>query len=242
MRIFGPEGIVELVTSIVSLGGFKPDFDIEPEALKDGDKVALDGFSVLAVAGEHTVPELCYVIEEDGRPGRFLYEKAIALGIPEGPLFEELRSGHPVIVNGRTVQPEEVIGERRPGRKVVISGDTRPIDALVRAAKDADVLVHESTHDSSLEKGAEEYGHSTAKQAAEVAKKANVRSLYLTHISNRYDDTSILLDEARSVFQNTVVAEDFMTIEITYKRSEKRQDLVRNELGHYLAHSSPTRI
>ncbi len=218
LRLFGPAGMIEVARAVMSLGCFDPGFEIRASELRGGEVIDCDRYTVTAVAGEHTIPELAYVLEERPRRGRFLVDKARDLGVPVGPLFSRLQSGKAVNVGGRTVTPDMVLGPPRPGRKIVISGDTRPTEALVAAAKGADVLIHEATLDSSLTEGAAEYGHSTAKQAAEVALRAGVGTLYLTHISNRYDDPSVLLAEAKEVFPNTCVAEDLMTVAVPLHR------------------------
>jgi ribonuclease Z len=118
------------------------------------------------------------------------------------------------MVGNRRVRSEDVLGPSRKGRKVVISGDTRPTSRLTEAARGADVLIHEATLDSSMQEGAKSYGHSTAREAGEVAREAEVDLLVLTHISSRYDDPSVLEAEAREVFPRTVIAADFMTLEV----------------------------
>jgi ribonuclease Z len=217
LYIYGPPGMVELTRTILSMGYFHAGFQIYAGELTDGDRVNLDSFSVTAVAGDHTVPALSFVIEEPPRRGKFLADRARELGVPEGPLFSQLQSGKTVVVGGREIEPGMVMGAPRKGRKVVISGDTRPTARLVEAAKGADVLVHEATLDSSLLEGAKEYGHSTAREAAEVAKGAEVGLLVLTHISNRYEDASVLEAEAKEVFPNTIAATDLMTLPVRFR-------------------------
>jgi len=212
--LYGPEGMDRIASTVISLGEFRPLFTVHASELKGGDRVDLGPYSVTAVTSDHTVPALSYVVQEADRRGRFLADRARELGVPEGPLFSRLQHGHSVTVNGRTVTPEEVMGPPRPGRKVVYSGDTRPTQALLEAARGAEVLVHEATLDSSLEEGAREYGHSTARGAAELARAAGVGTLILTHISNRYDDPSVLEAEAKAVFPNTLVAHDLMTFPV----------------------------
>jgi ribonuclease Z len=217
LRLYGPTGLGDIVRSSITLGYFHPGFDIIAMDLKGGATVDLGDYSVTAVDGEHTVPELAYVLEEKPRCGRFLVDKAKALGIPEGRLFGQLQTGRPVEIDGHIITPDMVLGSPRPGRKLVISGDTRPTAALVDAARLADVLVHDATLDSSLAEGAAKYGHSTSRQAAEVALRAEVGELYLTHISNRYDDPSILLEEAKAIFPNSYLAEDLMSVGIKHR-------------------------
>jgi ribonuclease Z len=137
------------------------------------------------------------------------------LSVPEGPLWKKLQLGESVkLKNGAILTSEMVVGTRRPGRKIVYSGDTRPTRNIVALSASADVLIHDATYDDSLLDRAVEYGHSTASQAAEVAKAANVRLLVLTHISNRYKDDRVILEQAQRVFQNTIVARDFVEIAV----------------------------
>jgi ribonuclease Z len=217
LYIFGPEGMIDLAHSMLSFGYFQPSFKIFAGEMKDGDAIDLGKMTVMAVAGEHSVPALSFVVEEKGKKGKFLTDKAKELGVPPGPLFSQLQAGEAVTLAGKTIKPEMVLGPPRSGRKVVISGDTRPNPRLTDAARGADVLVHEATLDSTLAEGAKEYGHSTAREAGEVAMSANVELLVLTHISNRYADPSILVDEAKEYFPHTIAAYDLLTIPVKLK-------------------------
>jgi ribonuclease Z len=161
------------------------------------------------------VPSLAYALVEDERPGRFNVAKALALGLKPGPLFSRLRSGMSVTLeDGRVVRPEEVLGPPRPGRKIVYSGDTRPTDLMIEFARGADVLIHDCTLGDELMEKAQENYHSTPRGAAEVARRAGVKQLVLMHISPRYEDDSILLEEAKKIFPNTLVAQDLMVLDI----------------------------
>ncbi|HSP78752.1 MAG TPA: MBL fold metallo-hydrolase, partial [Myxococcaceae bacterium] len=170
-----------------------------------------------AVGVDHRINALGYVLQEEERPGRFNLEKARAMGIPSGPLYGQLQRGEAVTLpDGRTIRPEEVLGEPRPGRRLVLSGDTRPCPALVRAARDADLLVHESTFSDDEQARAHETRHSTAREAAWVAREAGAKRLVLTHLSSRHDtDPSRLLSQAREEFKGPVeVAHDGLTLEL----------------------------
>ena len=162
---------------------------------------------------EHSVPNLAYCITEKRAP-KFIKEKALKLGVKPGPDFGKLQQGIPVKVGNRIINPLEVLGSERQGRKIVYSGDTQPCDQMIKFAEDATVLIHESTFDSQNENKAYETGHSTAAKAAEIADKANVKKLILTHISTRYKETSTLEKEAIDIFENSVLAEDLMSIEV----------------------------
>jgi len=219
LRIYGPRGTEEIVEELKNLGHFKPSYEIEGIDLDEGDEVRFDGYSVKPFRVKHNVPTLGFVLEEDQRPGRFNKSKALELGIPEGPLFGKLQRGESVrLKDGRIITPDMVLGPPRPGRKIVYSGDTRPCDKVIEYAKDADILIHDSTFLSDLEDLAREYAHSTARQAAEIASKANVDKLILTHISPRYVDDKEFEREAREIFDNSLVARDFMKIEVRLKK------------------------
>jgi ribonuclease Z len=176
-----------------------------------GDEIERDGYRIHALEARHRGPALSYALVEDARPGRFDAELAERLGVTPGPDFGRLQRGE--TVDG--VAPEQVVGPARAGRKVVVSGDTRPTPILTVAAHQADVLVHEATFTSEEAERARETGHSTAHEAASLARDAEVRLLALTHLSTRYAGGEIR-DEARAVFPATEVPRDFDTIEIPF--------------------------
>ncbi len=216
LEMYGPRGMQDLVRQLLTLGYFKPGFEVPVRELSGGESVDLGEYVVRALDAQHTVPALSYAFEEKERPGRFDLEKAKALGIPAGPLYGRLQEGQAVTVGGRTFTPDLVLGPPRRGRKVVYTGDTMPTEALVRFARGADVLIHDATAESSLEEKANRYGHSTARQAALVAKDAAVGRLVLTHVSPRYEDAGPILADATPVFPNTVLAEDFTQLDVPY--------------------------
>ncbi len=214
--IVGPEGTEDMVNKLLSLGDFKKSFDVHAIFMNDGDVIDVGNHMIRAAAVKHTVPALAYSIEEKERAGRFYREKAISLGVPEGPAFGKLQRGESVLVNGRAIMPEEVMGPSRAGIKIVYSGDTAPCDSLAELANNADILIHEATFSGEMKEKAMEFGHSTSIQAAEIAKKAGVKRLILTHISPRYEDAGILLSEAKAVFKETYLAEDLMEFPVPY--------------------------
>lgn len=218
LHVYGPRGMKKLLYQLLHLGYFTPAYDIIGHEMEGGDEIQFDGYKVKCTYAFHNVPALSYSLEEDKRPGRFNKKKALELGVPEGRLFGKLQKGKEVEVNGKTITPDMVLGKPRPGRKITISGDTAPYNAFIEFAKGSDVLIHDATTDSSLEEKANEYGHSTAKQAAEIALKAGVGKLYLTHISPRYRDAKPLEKEAREVFAESYVAHDFMEVEVKLKK------------------------
>ncbi len=219
LRILGPVGTTETITAMLDLGYFKSQFKVVSSDMQPNDKVDFETFHVESAESSHTVPSLAYAIQEKPRPGKFDLEKARRIGIPEGPMYRALQGGSNVMVGGRTISPDEVMGEGRPGRKVVYSGDTRPCEPVERLASGADVLIHDSTLDSSHSALADEFGHSTAAEAAGLAKSAGVKNLYLVHISPRYDDSRPLRDEARRVFRRSFVPRDLETVEVRYRKA-----------------------
>jgi ribonuclease Z len=216
LEIYGPKGTIQIVTTMLSLGYFAPGFKITIFELADNEVVKFDGYDVIGFKVDHNVPAFGYVLEENSRPGKFNVKLAKELKIPKGPLYRKLQSGKSIEINGKKITPEMVLGPPRCGRKIVISGDTKPCEAVIKNAKDADVLIHDACLDSSLEVKAAAYGHSTARQAAEVAKKAKAKLLFLIHHSPRYKDLSILEEEAKAVFENSIAAVDFLTYQVRF--------------------------
>jgi ribonuclease Z len=211
--VHGPAGTEDLVRTLVNIGHFAPAYSVVAKGLRAGDAVDCGEYAVRAIETSHAVPSVGYVLEEAPRPGRFSLEKANALW---GPLFSRLQEGKSVTVAGRTIAPEMVLGPPRRGRKIVYTGDTLPSSHVLEASRNADVLIHDATADTALEEKANRYGHSTGRQAAEIARDAGVRALILTHVSPRYEDTSTILSEAKAVFPNTYMAEDFFEYEVPY--------------------------
>ena len=219
LHIHGPKGLKKLVSQLLSLGYFKPAYRIVAHEVDDGDILDFEEYVIHVLKVKHNVPGVAYAMEEKMRPGRFNKPRALELGIPEGPMFSKLQRGKSITLDdGREITPDMVLGSPRRGRKIVISGDTTPYDKLIDFSKDADVLIHDATFDSELEDIASEYGHATAFQAAEIAKKANVEKLFLTHISPRYLDYHVLENDARKEFKNSFVAKDFQEVEVELKK------------------------
>ena len=217
--IYGPKGGIDLVQQLLSLGYFRPEFRIIPKEVNDGDVLEFDEYIIRVLRVKHNVPAVAYALEEHQRPGKFNKPQALELGIPEGPLFSKLQHGEPITLkDGRRITPDMVLGISRPGRKIVFSGDTTPYDKLASFSKHADVLIHEATFDSELADIAGEYGHTTAYQAAEIAKEADVETLFLTHISPRYLDHHIIENDARKIFQKSYVPRDLQEVEVKLKK------------------------
>ena len=215
LYIYGPRGLIDFIKAFSSvLGG--PSFPLEVHEINEGGVVfSCPEYRVEATRADHEGECWSYALIESPKPGKFHPDMARALGVPEGPLWKRLQHGEDVeLDDARLVMSAEVVDPPKKGRKIAYSGDTRPIEAVVRLAEDADVLIHEATFDDSLAERAAEDGHSTASQAAEVAATAKVGLLLLTHISSRYPDPGVLLEQAKLVFPNTKVAEDLMEIEV----------------------------
>jgi ribonuclease Z len=215
--LHGPPPAKRLLDAAVHLGVERLAFPVEVVELKGGETLDRKSYVVKAVRVDHRVNALGYVVEEKTRPGRFDPEKARALGVPPGPDFGRLQRGETLkLQDGTEVRPEQVMGGSRSGRKVVISGDTRPCSALVAASADADLLVHEATFSDDEQERALETRHSTAREAGRVAREAKARRLILTHLSSRHDvDTAPLLQQARAEFHGQCeIAHDGLTVEL----------------------------
>jgi ribonuclease Z len=215
LTVYGPHGLHALMSDLRRIYG-KLTYDVELVELAPNDAVELDGYRVGAFAVAHRTQAVGYALVEDDRPGRFDPARATALGVEPGPLFGLLQRGETISVGGRTVRPEEVMGEPRPGRKLVFTGDTEPCESTVAIAHEAELLVHDGTFAEEETERARQTRHSTARQAAEVARAAGVSMLALTHLSSRYFGTAIE-KEARAVFEPTVVPRDFDVIEVPYR-------------------------
>jgi len=216
LDVYGPPGTKRFLEDIRETVQFVLTFPVEVHETYEEGVVCEEGeYAVQAVQANHVIPSLAYALVEKPRPGKFYPEKAKALGVPKGPLWSKLQHGHEVkLPAGLVVKPEDVTGPPRPGRKIVYSGDTRPFKGFVKFAAGADLLIHDATLDDELAERAEEDGHSTPTQAAKNAKKARVKQLVLTHISARYRNPKKLSKQAQKIFEKTVVAEDFMKVEV----------------------------
>lgn len=221
--LFGPKGAKKVLSTALQLGVERVPFPVEITEVKAGDAVTgpikRDGYDICAFPTEHGGgPSLGYILKEHMRRGRFDVEKARALGIPEGPEWGKLTKGEDVTLsNGRTVRPSDVVGAARPGRLIAFTGDTRPCAATVDAARDADLLIHEATFGEEERDRARDTGHSTAKEAAQVALNAKAKRLVLSHVSARYSiSADELVREARDVFPNAGVAKDGMEVDVPF--------------------------
>lgn len=222
LRLWGPVGAERMIRRAESLGSERLAFGLEIRELTAGDAIPRKGYLIHTFALEHRgPPSIGYVMAEEERRGRFNPEIAAELGIPEGPLWGRIHRGESVTLDdGRVIDPSTLVGETRPGRRVVITGDTRPCAATIVAAEGADLLVHEATFGDEESERAVQTGHSTAREAAQVAKMAGVRQLVLTHVSARYArDAGELEQEAREVFPQSRVARDGLEIDVPFQDS-----------------------
>jgi len=209
LDIYGPPDAEEMVGRALRMGYFTLRFPVEVHALSPGTTLELDGYSVRTSTAVHPVPSLAFRIEEGAKRGRFDGALARSLGI-HGRDFARLEEGHPVHVGDRIVHPEDVMGPPRPGRSVVYSGDSAPSEEVRKLAHRATVLVHEATVASDLEAEANAWGHSSARQAAALAKDAEASALFLTHFSSRYKELEPLEEEARVVYPGSRAARDLL--------------------------------
>jgi ribonuclease Z len=215
LTVYGPPGLRDLFEALRRVFG-RLTYPLELVEARPGTTLEREGYDLLVFPVAHGGSAVGYALVEEPRPGRFDVETADALGVPNGPARGVLQRGEPVTLpHGRTVSPEEVLGPQRPGRRIVYTGDTAPSEVVLALAGGADVLVHEATFADEESDRAAETLHSTARQAAELARDAGVRLLALTHISPRYFGPE-LVREAREVFAQTVVPRDFDVIEVPF--------------------------
>jgi ribonuclease Z len=211
LTVYGPSGLRELMGAMRVVYGRLP-YELEIVELEPAQTVAREGFLIAAVPVRHKAEScLGYALVEEPRPGHLDARLAQELGVSPGPDFGRLQRGETVA----GVRPEQVMGAAREGRKIVISGDTAPCEALALAAHQADVLVHDATFADEEGDRARQTLHSTARQAAELARDAEVRLLALTHVSSRYAGGE-LRDQARAMFAATELPRDFDTIEVPF--------------------------
>jgi ribonuclease Z len=212
--IWGPAGIARFIEGVNAVTGHRCDFPLTIHEFSQDEvaAIALEQFSFSARRLEHSKECYGFRLCTHPRPGRFDQLKAAALGIPEGPQRRALLEGFSIqLEDGRMIRPEEIVGPERPGDVVAYCTDTRPCAAGVALARGADVLLHDSTFSPGLQALAQETGHSTAVEAAEVARQAGVKHLLLWHISGRHDAAEVteMVRQAQEVFTATSVPEDF---------------------------------
>ena len=216
VQVYGPVGVKEFLLYTKKTLNFGLTFPVEiSEISKEGDVCETEEYSLTATKSNHAVESYAFAFIEKSRPGKFYPEKALALGVAKGELWSQLQKGEEVkLKDGNTVKPNDVMGPMRAGRKIIYTGDTKPFDSFAKFAENADLVVHDCTFDDSLAEKASVDGHSTPTQAAQQAKAACAKRLVLSHISARYPDASLLLEQAKRIFSNTTLAEDFLEIEL----------------------------
>jgi len=220
LTLYGPPPARKILDAAIHLGVDRLAFPVEVQELRGGEFLQRKGYGIRAVRVDHRVNALGYALEEDVRPGRFDPEAAKRLGVASGPEFGKLQKGQAVkLADGTEVKPEQVMGAARTGRRVVISGDTRPCAAMVEISRGADLLVHEATFSDDEQARALETRHSTAREAAKVAAEAKVKRLVLTHLSSRHDvDPRPLVEQAKQEYTGQLdVAFDGFTVEVALK-------------------------
>jgi len=215
LTVYGPRGLKDLFSTLRRVFG-KLGYPLEVVELVPGDVLEREGYNLVTFPVAHGVQSLGFALVEHPRPGRFDVAASDALGVPPGPERGLLQAGEPVsLPDGRTITPEDVLGPPRPGRRVVLSGDTAPSPSVLEAARGAEVLVHEATFLDEERERAHETAHSTALEAAETAREADVGLLALTHLSSRYFGPEVVR-EARTIFPDTVVPKDFDAIDVPF--------------------------
>ena len=214
LEIYGPSGIDEFIGANIKVLNFGLSFPVLISIIKEGIVFDSKIYSVSACKANHSITAYSYLFEEKEKSGRFNLEKAKEFGIPEGSLWKELQNGNDVQINGKVISPDQVLGEKRPGKKIGISGDTMPTNELEKFFDGCDYLVFDSTFLDEVSDKAQDTCHSTAKQAAILGKNAKVKNLILTHFSARYKDETRHLEEASAIHDSVITARDLLEIEI----------------------------
>lgn len=232
LTVYGPPGLKDLFGSLSRIFG-RLTYELRLEEVRPGDVLDRGDYRVIVFRVHHGMTSNGYAFVESPRPGRFNEDEAVRLGVPRGPAFGSLQRGESVTTPaGDTVAPEQVLGQARAGRKVVLTGDTRIVRSVLDVALEADVLVHDGTFGDEETERALETGHATATQAAALAAQAQVQMLVLTHLSNRYFGPEIAR-EARAVFPATIVPKDFDIIDVPFPERGAPQLVKGGALGRY---------
>jgi ribonuclease Z len=214
LEIFGPNGIEEFIAANIKVLNFGLSFPVLINIIKEGKVFENKKYSIYVSKANHSITAFSYLFEEKDKPGIFNLEKAKELGIPEGELWNKLQNGNEIIINDKIIYPEQVLGEKRAGKKIGISGDTMPTDKLEKFFENCDYLIFDSTFLDKEKQKAQDTCHSTAKQAAILGNNAKVKNLVLTHFSARYKDEVEHLKEASEIHDSVITARDLLEIEI----------------------------
>jgi ribonuclease Z len=219
VTIYGPKGIRDFVEMSLSISQSHLKYDIHYVEFEDEFYVDEDDFIIEAKLLDHGIPSYGYRIVEKDKPGSLMADELKKIGVKPGPVFKQLKTGATIqLEDGTIINGADFLGPAKKGRIVTILGDTRPTQVSVTLARNADLLIHEATFDKDAEDIAHQYFHSTTHQAAQIAVKANVKKLCITHISSRFEkgDLPSLEKQAQEIFPNTVIAEDFKKIEVKH--------------------------
>jgi ribonuclease Z len=214
LEIYGPKGIDEFIAANIKVLNFGLSFPIMISIIDEGKVLDSKYYSMYACKANHSVTAYSYRFEEKDKPGRFNLDKAKELGIPEGHLWNKLQNGESIEFEGRVIRPNQILGEKRSGMKIGISGDTMPTEQLEKFFENCDYLVFDSTFLDEIKEKALETCHSTAKQAATLAKNARVKTLILTHFSARYKNEIQHLEEAKQIHNSVITARDLLEVEL----------------------------
>ena len=214
LEIFGPKGIDEFVYANIKILNFGLSFPIMISMVEEGKIVDEKEYSIYACKADHSITAYSYRFDEKDKPGRFNRENALSLGIPEGELWKKLQNGENIVVNEKTILPSQVLGEKRPGYKIGISGDTRPNERLREFFDGCHYLTFDTTFLEELRDKALETRHSTAAEAGKFARDANIRNLIMTHFSARYTNTDPLVREGQKFHRSIIAARDLLEVEI----------------------------
>ncbi len=214
LEIFGPNGIEEFIGANIKVLNFGLSFPVLITIIKEGKIFEDEKFSIHVCKANHSVTAFSYLFKEKDKPGRFNLDKAKQLEIPEGKLWNDLQKGHDITIDDKIIKPDQVLGEKRPGKKIGISGDTMPTIELEKFFENCDYLVFDSTFLDEEKDRAQDTCHSTAKQAATLGKNAKVKNLILTHFSARYKNEEGHLKEAQKIHNSVITAKDLLEIEI----------------------------
>ncbi len=220
LNIFGPHGAIKILSNALNVGYYTLHFPLKIYELEPDRTYDLGKFLIRTMLNDHPVPALSYSIEERDLV-RIDPEKAREKNIPSR-IIEKIRENGSYVYKGHEYRIDDIAGGVRKGRRIVYTGDTRPMDRMIEFARNADVLIHDTTTDSSFEPMVNEFGHSSARQAARIAKQACVGRLYLYHYSPRITDTSVLLEDARAEFPETYESKDLMEYEVKVRRGIDR--------------------
>ncbi len=219
VRIYAPTGMTQYLNCLQETLQFALTFPVEIHEIIEASTVCdEEEYKIQTSKSNHVVESFAYAFTEKPRPGRFHPEKARALGVPEGTAWGKLQHGSELTLpNGKVIKPQDVSGPMRKGRKIIYTGDTRPFPEFPSFAQNADLIIHECTFDDTLADKATVDGHSTPSQAAKEAREAQAKLLVLTHVSARYTDSTLLLEQAKKTFANVQVADDFLELELPLK-------------------------